>query len=68
MLLMQSLSHSSRAFIINADGLNGFLIAFDIIKHLKGADKAGQLEHAKKWQMIDLNKVLSELESKPDEK
>ena len=28
--LMQTLSHGTRAYLLNADGLRGFLIAFDI--------------------------------------
>ena len=54
---MQRLSHGTRAFIVNADGLPGFLLDFDIIKHLKEADAAGQLEDARKWQIIDLGIV-----------
>ena len=33
--LMQGLSHGTRAFIVNADGLPGFVSSFDCIKHLK---------------------------------
>ena len=33
--LMQGLSHGTRAFIVNAGGLPGFLSPFDVIKHLK---------------------------------
>ena len=61
--LMQTLSHATRAYIVNADGLPGFVNDFDIIKYLKEADEAGQLEHAKKWQVIDINLVDTELES-----
>ena len=47
--LMQGLSHGTRAYIVNADGLPGFVIPFDIIRYLKIADEAGQLEHARQW-------------------
>ena len=47
--LMQTLSHATRAFIVNANGLPGFLVSFDIMKYLKEEDKAGKLENAKKW-------------------
>ena len=60
--LLQSLSHTFRAYICNANGLPGFVFRFDIIKFLKAADEACQLEYAKKWQFIDLNSVLRELE------
>ena len=55
--LLQTLSHSTRAYIVNSDGLPGFLIRFDISEHLKAADEDGQLEHARKRQVIDLNKI-----------
>ena len=62
--IMQTLSHSTRAYIVNSDGLQGFVIAFDIINHLKKLDEAGRLEHARKWQVFDLWNVQSELETK----
>ena len=37
MPLMQTLSHSTRAYIINADGLPGFLVK-DVFEVLKVAD------------------------------
>ena len=36
--LMQTLSHGTRAYITNADGLHGFVMTFDISKHLKEAE------------------------------
>ena len=39
--LMQTLSHSTRAYIINANGLKGFVTSFDIKKHLQAADESG---------------------------
>ena len=35
MPLLQGLSHGTRAFTVNADGLPGFILPFDVIKHLK---------------------------------
>ena len=61
MRLMQCLSHGTRAYIINADGLPGFVLKFDIAGHLKQADEAGKLEHARKYQVIDLSIVESKL-------
>ena len=55
--MLQSISHVTRAYIINADGLNGFLIEIEIIKVLTESEKNGQLEIAKRWQMIDLETV-----------
>ena len=45
MPLMQTLSHKTRAYIVNADGLPVFVIS--IMQHLKAADEAGELEHAR---------------------
>lgn len=47
--LMQTISHSTRAFIVNSNGLPGFLLPFNIVNHLKAVEEAGNLEHAKKW-------------------
>jgi len=38
------------------------VLAFDIIKHLKDEDKASKLEHARKWQIIDLDNLKVELQ------
>ena len=63
MPLLQTLSHGTRAYITNADGLHGFIMTFDISKHLKEADGAGQLESAKKWQEINLEEISLKLET-----
>ena len=57
MPIMQSLSHTTRAYIINADGLRGFIFEVEIIKLLKEADQKGILDHAKMWQVIDLDEL-----------
>ena len=62
MKLMQFLSHGTRAFIVNANGMPGFVLRFDIISVLRKADDAGRLEHARKYQVIDLNTIESKLE------
>ena len=59
MPLMQTLSQATRAYIVNAGGLSGFLVKYDIMKHLKAAEQVGQLEHAKKWQVIHLRVLKS---------
>ena len=60
--IMQTLSHSTRAYLCNANGLQGFIIKFDILKMLTNADKNGQLESITKYQTIDLSKITQELE------
>ena len=47
--LMQTISHATRAYIVNADGLPGFLVDVDIIEILKAADESEELEHCEKW-------------------
>ena len=55
--LMQTLSHSTRAYIVKEDGLRGFVQRMDIVKILKDADKDGKLEEIKKLQVIDFNEI-----------
>ena len=45
--ILQTLSHGTRAYIVNANGLPGFVLEFDIVRYLKKANETGQLEHAK---------------------
>ena len=50
MLLMHTLSHSTRAFIWNADGLNGFLIEAPITMQMfEDAEKSGELKKILTW-------------------
>ena len=50
MPLMQSLSHRTRAYTINADGFANFVIRMETIaKTLRDANERGELEDAKKW-------------------
>ena len=41
--LMQNLSHETRAYIVNAGGLPGFVEEFDISEYLRDSDQSGQL-------------------------
>ena len=54
-------SHTTRAFIYNADALKGFLIKFDIISILRKADADGKLESIKKYQVFDFDAIELEL-------
>ena len=58
------MSHSTRAYIVNANGLPGFLNSFDVMKHLKEADEAGRLDLAKKRQFIDFDIIEKKLKSR----
>ena len=51
MPLMQNLSHGTRAYICNAEGLPGFVIWFDVIYEMKLAMK--NIPEISKWQKID---------------
>lgn len=59
--LMQTISHSTRAYIWNADGMRGFLCKAEIIKMLADFDKNGELENVKKLQVLDLDTIDDEL-------
>jgi hypothetical protein len=52
--LMQTLSHSTRAFIYNAERLNGFLVKLDICQILHDAYESGELKQAIKHQYFNL--------------
>lgn len=54
MPILQKLSHGTRAFIVNAKAMPGFLLRVNIENILDAADMKGKLELAKKWQVIDL--------------
>ena len=58
---MQNLSRATRAYIVNEDGLPGFLTKITMIQVLEKADKNGDLNFVKKWQVIDLDQIKGEL-------
>ena len=57
--LMQILSHETRAYICNANGLPGFISELSLIETLNGALQFGHLQQAKKCQVLDL-KIIQE--------
>ena len=62
MPMMQSISHSTRAYIFNSNGLPGFISRFSILKLLKDAENRGYLNYAKQWQLINFEKLMKDLE------
>lgn len=64
--LMQNISHATRAFIWNADGLLGFVQKVDIKNILVAAEKMGQLEQAKEQQVLDFNEIGNDLDQQTD--
>ena len=64
--LMQVLSHSTRAYILNPDAnyLRGFLNKHDksITEILYDSDKQGKLEYIKKYLELDLDAIVNGLD------
>ena len=61
---MQVLSHSTRAYILNANSLQGFLNSVEIMSVLRAS--SSEVEALRSQQVIDLQKVgvqLGELET-----
>ena len=63
---MQTISHSSRAYIVHANGLAGFLVKVNVIDILRNSKKTGLLDEATQWHEIDLDSVAKELSILPD--
>ena len=61
MQLMQILSHGTRAFIVNANVLPGFLVVRDLVEFLKDKDSKKLLQYTKIWQDFDLIEVGEKL-------
>ena len=66
--ILQTLSHSTRAYIINANGLTGFLLSIDLMRFLQEADQDGKLESAKKYQVIDFQRVIEGWDNEEQQK
>ena len=59
--LMQTLSHSTRAFIFNAQGLKSFFTELDLSRILQEAYESDQLVKAMKYQPFDHNELQQAL-------
>ena len=60
--ILQRLSHSSRAFIWNADGLPGFLVETDkVMWILEKAEKTQKIVQLSKWQHHDMDKIKGDI-------
>ena len=55
MQLLQVLSHTTRAFVYNADALKGFMIKVDFVEILRQAHRKGKLEEIGKHQILDFD-------------
>ena len=64
-LLLQKLSHKSRAYIFNANGLQGFLIKEDYLSVLKSAHADGLWERVTRWHRADFSFIQKELQTQP---
>ena len=69
MPLMQMLSHKTRAYLWNADGLKGFLIKMhmkdlmklDILVALREAQESGDIYEVTKHQEVKIDSLMKEL-------
>ena len=69
MPLMQMLSHKTRAYLWNADGLKGFLIKsnmkdlmkLDILVALREAQESGDIYEVTKHQDVKIDPLMKEL-------
>ena len=61
--MMQVLSHRTRAYIWNEDGLQGFVEKLGLIEALQRAHTLGSLADAMEWQMIDINILVDNLQA-----
>ena len=59
--ILQRVSHQTRAYIYNANGLPGFLQEFDIMQILKRAQSLGLLKEITKWQHINLEDLQTQM-------
>ena len=55
---MQRLSHGTRAYIWNENGLQGFVKILDITAILSAAETSGSLATATEWQFVDMKNLL----------
>ena len=62
--LMRVTSHRTRAYIKNADGLKGFLVASSIAHVLRPLTGTEDLKKLAEYQHIDIANVLIEIEKK----
>ena len=68
------ISHGTRAFIVNAEGLPGFIIKFDLKQVLIQADVSGELSSLQEHQHVSISEIerefsdnnLSSLDDKMD--
>ena len=59
---MRKISHRAKMYLRRENYLKGFLIEFDIIKRLKMADESGILLQYARWQVVDIDYVVCQLE------
>ena len=61
MPILQKLSHGTRAYIFNSNGLPGIFLEMQVMNVLKDADENGFLETARKSQEFDIEIVVEDL-------
>ena len=58
---MQAISHRTRAFFVNAGGLNGFIVRYTFRSQLQAVLKVSKLEEVTKLQQFDIKTLYQEL-------
>ena len=61
--LMSTMSHTTRAFIVNAEGLRGF-VKLSIVSVLRSAELSGELIKPTRFVNIDIELVKKTLDEK----
>ena len=56
------MNHSSRAYIFNSNGLQGFLVKEDYLSVLQAAHADGLWGRATQWHCVDFDQLKEELE------
>ena len=65
---MQKISHKTRAYYINANGIKPFIVPYSCIEDLRVAEDSGELENLTKYQYVDINEFTKLFESMPTNK
>ena len=57
--ILQTLSHTTRAYIWNANGLEAFIKPLNIINFFRDSEEQGFLEDIAKWQLVQVSKKVA---------
>ena len=63
--LLQVLSHGTRAYVWNLDGLKGYVKKIEIMTELQLLESRGELANITKYQSVNLKKLRTQLGKNP---